>query len=310
MNSSPPLLDVVALYRYYGNRCAVQGISFQVQRGEVVGFLGRNGAGKTSTLQMLAGCLAPSRGQIRIGGYDITEEPLSAKTLLGYLPEQSPLYPELTVDEYLLYTARLRNVPRREQFHALQQAKERCGLVEVGQQLIGTLSKGYQQRLGVAQALIHSPPLVLLDEPTVGLDPLQVREMRKLIQALGTDHGVLLSSHILSEVQAVCDRVQIIHQGQLVANDTVVELGQRLTTTRLLVRIAHPPATGLVETLQTISGVQQVELLEAGYLRLFCRNNPAQAVAELVVTAGWGLLELTPDSSGLEEMFVNLTTGI
>ena len=215
------LVKVTDLYRYYGGIPVVFGISFEVRRGEVLGFLGPNGAGKTSTLQMVCGALAPHAGIIRVAGEDLLEAPRLAKQQIGYLPEIPPIYPELTVDEYLLYCARLRRVARDACSGAIDNAKTRCGLEAVGRRLAGHLSKGYQQRLGIAQAIVHEPPVLVLDEPTVGLDPIQIREIRALIIELKAERAVLLSTHILSEAQAVCDRVQIMHRGELVLSERV-----------------------------------------------------------------------------------------
>lgn len=212
------------LSRSYGARAAVRDISFELRQGEVLGLLGPNGAGKTTTLQMLAGCLAPSTGSIEICGIDLLERPRQAKALLGYLPETPPLYRELTVDEYLRLAARLRRVAKAEIADAVERAKRRCGLADVGKRLIGNLSKGYRQRVGIAQAIVHNPRVVILDEPTVGLDPIQIREIRSLIRELGGEHSVILSTHILPEVESVCDRIQIMNQGQLVFNGSVAEL--------------------------------------------------------------------------------------
>ncbi|CAK0745799.1 ABC-2 type transport system ATP-binding protein [Gammaproteobacteria bacterium] len=300
------LVDVEHLYRYYGPLCAVTDVSFQVARGEVLGFLGINGAGKSTTMQVIAGCLAPSAGRVLIDGHDLLDEPRAAKTALGYLPERPPLYRELTVNEYLDYCARLRGVPKRRITAALAQTKERCGLTGVSGRLIGNLSKGYQQRVGIAQAILHSPAVVILDEPTVGLDPLQMREIRALVRKLATEHAIILSTHILPDVQATCDRVQIIHQGRLVASDTMEGLTQHLETSALIVGLRRPPP---LEVLGTMPGVLQTETLEDGRLRLRHRlgNSPAEALAEYAVTNSWGLYELTPERSTLEEVFVAIT---
>lgn len=207
------LISVEGLSRYYDDYCAVHEISFDVSRGEVLGFLGPNGAGKSSTMKMICGVLAISDGAVTIAGNDVTNNPGEAKQHIGFLPETPPLYHDLSVDEYLLYCARLRRVANSENRNALDNCKERCGLRNSGKRLIGNLSKGYQQRVGIAQAIIHSPAVVILDEPTSGLDPNQIIEIRQLINELGHDHSVLLSTHILSEVQSTCNRVLIINKG-------------------------------------------------------------------------------------------------
>jgi ABC-2 type transport system ATP-binding protein len=219
------LVEAKQLYRYYGKQCAVNNVSFSLKKGQVLGFLGANGAGKTTTMSMLCGNLAPSSGEIIINGVDLLDFPVMAKQSIGYLPDQPPLYKELTVSEFLRYCAQLHRLPNADITAAVNLAQDRCGLNEVAQRLIGLLSKGYQQRVGIAQAILHNPPLIVLDEPTVGLDPIQIKEIRSLIKELGVDHGVILSTHILSEVQETCTDVQIIHQGQLVLSQTMTELG-------------------------------------------------------------------------------------
>ncbi|MCX7185399.1 MAG: ABC transporter ATP-binding protein [Nitrosospira sp.] len=214
------------LCRNFGNYTAVCEINLELRRGEVLGFLGPNGAGKTTTMRMLTGNLAPSAGSVEICGIDLLDRPRDAKARIGYLPETPPLYRELTVDEYLRLAARLHRVSNADLRIALAEAKQRCGLNDVGRQLIGSLSKGYQQRVGIAQAIIHNPDVVILDEPTVGLDPNQMREIRTLIRELGAERSVILSTHILPEVESVCDRVQIMHQGRMVFNDSIAGLKQ------------------------------------------------------------------------------------
>ncbi len=303
------LLEVRHLSRRYGEQLAVQGVSFNLNRGEVVGFLGPNGAGKSTTMQMISGNLAPSTGAILINGIDLLEEPKAAKALIGFLPEQPPLYRELTVDEFLGYCARLHRIEWREEATAVKQAKARCGLSDMGGRLINNLSKGYQQRVGIAQAIIHSPEIVILDEPTVGLDPLQIRSIRELIRELGNDHSVILSTHILPEVQATCQRVQIINRGQLVLSDTIEGVMNRMTHASLLIGLRQPSAT-VTQELAALAGIVGVEPLEGGQqFRLACQpeSQPAEAVATLAVERGWGLYELTPERRTLEDIFVDIT---
>jgi ABC-2 type transport system ATP-binding protein len=299
------LISVEQLYRYYGHYLAVEAISFELNQGEVLGLLGPNGAGKSSTMQMISGNLAPSAGRIRINGIDLLDDPKRAKAEIGYLPEQPPVYRDLTVDEYLGYCARLHRVSKARRGSAVRQAKQRCGLGGVGRRLIGNLSKGFQQRVGIAQAILHNPAVVILDEPTVGLDPNQIRDIRSLIRELGESHGIILSTHILPEVQATCTRVQIIHQGRLVFAQTIQELEQRLTSHVLLLETRQPlDATGLA----TVPGIDDVELLGASRARLhFTDSNPADAVAAYVTSAGLGLVELALDRQTLEQVFVELT---
>jgi ABC-2 type transport system ATP-binding protein len=217
------LLLAQGLSKHYANRQIIFDLSVSLYQGEILGLLGVNGAGKSTTLQMLSGVIAADAGSIVINDYDLLAQPKQAKHHLGYLPEQPPLYKELTVIEYLRYCAQLHDIPKVQQNAALQYVLERCGLTEMGKRLIANLSKGFQQRVGIAQAIIHNPAVIILDEPTVGLDPLQIKQIRALIQELSQEHGIILSTHILPEVQAVCDRVQIINKGRTVFNGVVKE---------------------------------------------------------------------------------------
>ncbi|MGH8322167.1 MAG: ABC transporter ATP-binding protein [Gammaproteobacteria bacterium] len=306
MSNNDLLVKVESLYRYYDDHCAVQDVNFELHKGEILGFLGPNGAGKSTTMQILSGNLAPSAGRILINGTDILDEPKRAKASIGYLPEQPPLYPDLTVDEYLDYCARLNRVPRDKLHPARELAKQRCGLMGMGQKLIGNLSKGYRQRVGIAQAIIHSPAVVILDEPTVGLDPIQIREIRALIVELGKEHGVILSTHILPEVQTVCSRVQIIHQGRLVFNDTLAGLTERMQSTSLILACRHVPEPAVIGSLP---GIKSVEILDKNRVRVSFNANssPAETLATEVLKRGWGLLELTPEHKSLEQIFMDLT---
>ncbi|MGA9851548.1 MAG: ATP-binding cassette domain-containing protein [Gammaproteobacteria bacterium] len=306
MSNNDLLVKVENLYRYYDDHCAVRDVSFELRKGEILGFLGPNGAGKSTTMQMLSGNLAPSAGRIYINGVDILDQPKRAKSALGYLPEQPPVYPDFTVDEYLDYCARLNRVPRIKLPAARELAKERCGLKDMGHKLIGNLSRGYRQRVGIAQAIVHTPAVVILDEPTVGLDPIQIREIRALITELGKEHGVILSTHILPEVQTVCSRVQIIHQGRLVFNDSLAGLTQRMQSTSLILACRQAPDP---QVIQSLPGVNRVETLDGHRLRVGfdVNRNPAENLAAEVLKRGWGLLELTPEHKSLEQIFVDLT---
>ena len=301
-----PTVEASALTRLYGGREAVSDVSFTLNKGEVLGFLGPNGAGKSTTMKMLTGNLAPSSGSVRICGIDIIENPKEAKALIGYLPEQPPLYRELTVDEYLAVAARLHRVSRAHIKKAVQVAKERCGLTEMGKRLIENLSKGYQQRVGIAQAIIHNPMVVILDEPTVGLDPIQIRDIRALIKELGGEHSVILSTHILPEVEMVCDHVQIIHKGKLVFNGSIDVLRHQRHGNKLVLGLRKPPALG---ELLKIPGVTSADTLPNGLLRLQYAEGemPAEAIAQIAVSNGWGLYQINPDQTTLEEVFVQLT---
>jgi ABC-2 type transport system ATP-binding protein len=300
------LLEVDQLSRSYGNIRAVDDVSFTVERGDILGFLGPNGAGKSTTMKMLTGNLAPDGGQIRVNGFDLLDQPRQAKTHIGYLPEQPPVYRELTVDEYLAYCARLNRIERARISAAVATAKERCGLTDVGRRLIGNLSKGFQQRVGIAQAIIHMPALVVLDEPTVGLDPLQIREIRELIRMLGEEHSVILSTHILPEVQTICDRVQIIDRGRLVYSDTIAGLEQRMQSSSLMLALQQPPED---HVLQATDGVLAIDRVDDHHVRVHFEPaaNPAQRLVEASVTGGWGLYELVPERMSLEQVFVDIT---
>ncbi len=298
------LIEARALSRRFGPTVAVAGLDLTLKKGEILGLLGPNGAGKTTSMKMLAGCLAPSAGTVSINGVDLRENPSRAKQHLGYLPEQPPVYPELTVDEYLTYCAGLHGITGSQRAGAVASAKKDCGLADVGRRLIGNLSKGYQQRVGLAQAIIHRPPVIVLDEPTVGLDPIQIREIRALITELGKSHSVILSSHILPEIQAVCGRVMIIHRGHVVYNEPVrTSHGAALT-----VEFRRPPKA---DDLRSFTGVKQVAELGGGRFRLHCADNadPREALAELASRNNWGLLELRTEAKTLEEIFVELTAG-
>jgi ABC-2 type transport system ATP-binding protein len=284
----------------------VRDVSLELARGEVLGLLGPNGAGKTTTMQMVTGNLAPSAGEIRICGIDLLERPTEAKARIGYLPETPPLYRDMAVDEYLELAARLHRIPRGAARQAVSRAKQRCGLAEIGGRLIGTLSKGYQQRVGIAQAIVHEPDVVVLDEPTVGLDPNQIREIRALVRDLADGHSVILSTHILPEVETVCDRVQILNQGVVVYSDSIAALRRFRGGHALTVALERPPSAGVLEA---VPGVQGVEQLSDTRFRLFhdSETNPAETLVRRSVQDDWGLTELTPVETTLEEVFVNLT---
>ena len=299
------LIDVNNVTRYYGNHCAVNDINFKLRRGEVVGFLGPNGAGKTTSMQMLSGVLAASEGQITIAGTDILDHPKQAKRHIGFLPESPPVYKDLTVDEYLRYAAKLRNIPSSEVKNAVEKSKQRCGLNEVGHRLIGNLSKGYQQRVGIAQAIVHLPAIVILDEPTSGLDPNQIVEIRNLIRELGKQHSVILSTHILPEVQTVCDRVIIIHQGSLVLDETLEELNNRKVT-EYRIGLSNAPELSTMEQLDSISKIVQQN--ETSFnITTQDSDTSIDRFIEQAMKQHWGLRELVPINNSLEQTFIQLT---
>lgn len=302
------LVTVEHISRHFGGHCALSDVSFNVQRGEVLGFLGPNGAGKTTTMQIICGVLAASDGRVAIAGHDIVEEPKQAKRHIGFLPERPPLYLNQTVDEYLNYCAQLRHMPKNRINGAVAESKARCGLETAGKRLIANLSKGYQQRVGIAQAIIHQPALVILDEPTSGLDPNQIVEIRTLISELGEDHSVILSTHILPEVQASCDRVLIINEGALVLDEAIHALANDNQQQILSVALHNPP---LPEELEAIAGVIRVDCLDKHHFRI-CHgldHNTVMLLSERAAAAGWGIYELVPERDSLEQIFIQLTSG-
>ena len=299
-------VEAIELTRLYGGRAAVSNVSFNLAKGQVLGFLGPNGAGKSTTMKMLTGNLAPSLGSVRICGIDMMENPKEAKKLIGYLPEMRPLYKEFTVDEYLTIAARLHNVERKQIKKSVEIAKARCGLGHMSKRLIENLSNGYQQRVGIAQAIIHNPMVVILDEPTVGLDPVQIRDIRALIKEIGQEHSVIVSTHILPEVEMVCDHVQIIDQGKLVFNGDIDVLKRQRMGNKLLVGFSQMPA---LEDVQKIKGVAEVVLAENNMLRIRVEEGaaPQEAIVKAAVKQGWGLYQIAPDQTSLEDVFIQLT---
>jgi ABC-2 type transport system ATP-binding protein len=296
-------LEANSLTRRYGKQLAVNDVSFHINQGEVLGFLGPNGAGKSTTMKMLSGNLAPDLGEIIINGFDLIESPQQAKTHIGYLPEQPPLYKELTVQEFLTFCAKLNRLPNVKP--AVDEAMQRCGLTDVARRLIANLSKGYQQRVGIAQAIIHSPAVVILDEPTSGLDPIQIREIRQLIRDIADEHSVILSTHILPEVQSLCDRVQIINNGQLLFSDTIDGLSSHIQTSSLLIELLSPPSKS---ELLAINGVSDVECLSTNMFKLLHSPDldPTEPLLALAVANNWQLKQLTPQQHSLEEVFVKV----
>lgn len=302
------LINVDHLSRYYAEHRAIEDISFTVNRGEVLGFLGPNGAGKSTTMQIIAGVLTPSTGTVSIAGYDIIDQSGSAKQRLGFLPETPPLYPDATVDEYLRYCAHLHRLPNSKIADVIANCKQRCGLEATGKRLIGNLSKGYQQRVGIAQAIVHSPEVLILDEPTAGLDPSQIVEIRQLISELKDDHSIILSTHILSEVQSNCDRVLIINQGRLVLDEHLDTLYKDEDYRSLTVALEKPP---LLEELEAVAGVATVTFVDKNRFRISFDSeiNTPVILAENAAANGWGLFELVPEADTLEEIYLQVTHG-
>ncbi len=300
-----PLLTSRELSRRFGDNTAVNNVSFSIQKGEVLGFLGPNGAGKSTTMKMLSGNLAPSQGEIFINGYDLLSQPKQAKAHIGYLPEQPPLYKELTVKEFLSFCAQINQIPSSKAKLAVDTVIERCGLDNVTKRLIANLSKGFQQRVGIAQAIIHAPAVVILDEPTSGLDPIQIREIRQLIRDVANEHSVILSTHILPEVQMLCDRVQIINQGQLILSDTITGLSQHMQSSSLLIELTSPPT---IDILNDINGVIKVEALRENKFRLHYQpdTDPTDILVSSAVQNQWQLKLLTPEQHSLEDVFMKI----
>ena len=301
------LISVNAISRYYGDRCAVNNVSFTVERGEVLGFLGPNGAGKSTTMQIISGVMTASSGSVSIAGFDIIDQPRAAKAQIGFLPEQPPLYVDLTVDEYLRYAAQLRGLGRDAVALAVDQSKRRCGLENTGKRLIGNLSKGFQQRVGIAQAIIHAPAVIILDEPTAGLDPIQIREIRQLIKELGAEHSVILSTHILPEVQTVCNRVLIIHEGRLVLDKKLDNMQPSGQQQKMQISFKRPPSAG---ALTAIAGIGVVEQLNQHRFRISFNpdTDALDALMQRASSSCWGLCAMVPDTDSLEETFVRLTS--
>jgi len=301
------LVEVKSISRRFGDLDAIKNVSFSVNKGQVLGFLGPNGAGKTTTMQIITGNLAPSSGEVMIAGHDLLDDPRAAKAVIGYLPEQPPVYTDLTVDEFLDYCAALNAITKGDRLQARETAKQKCGLTHVGHRLIGNLSKGYQQRVGIAQAVIHMPPVVILDEPTVGLDPIQIREIRQLIRDLGKDHAVILSTHILPEVQSACDYVQIINDGELVLHDSIEGLNKHMRAASVTVAFQKDQD---LSRLETIKGVKSIHQEGEGRIRVFHEPeiDPTQAIIEMATANRWGLYEIRPGRVSLEEIFLELTT--
>jgi len=307
-------IDVQNLTKRYDATTALAGISFEVRPGEIMGFLGPNGAGKTTTLRILTGMIAPSDGRVRIDGLDVTERPLDVRRRIGYLPEHVALYPELRVEEYLAYRASIKGVAAPQRRQRVRTALEQCDLGDVSRKLIGRLSRGYRQRVALADCLLGEPKILILDEPTVGLDPHQIRHARDLITRLGETTTILLSTHILPEVEMICHRVAIIDKGRIVAVDTPSQLRQRLQGTQIVrVELRGDPAA-IMPALQQLPGAGSVTLIQQanGYCAVDVESRQGgdlrEAVSQLAAERRWPLRELTKAQASLEDVFIHLTT--
>jgi len=308
------MIQVEGLTKRYGPFVAVKEITFSVEKGTIVGFLGPNGAGKTTTMRILTCFMPPTSGRASVGGHDVIAHPMEVKKKIGYLPESPPLYPEMEVHEYLRFVAQLKQVPKNEWARRVADAAERCAITDVRQKLISKLSKGYRQRVGLAAALLHNPEVLILDEPTAGLDPKQIHETRDLIRGLAGDHTIILSTHILPEVEQTCDQVIIIKKGEIVAKDSVANLTSRLRGQEAIsVEVGKAGPAEARERLERVEGVTQVTPRDSrnGAVTFEVASAPGcnvrASVARAVVESGWDLLELKSLAVSLEDVFLELT---
>jgi len=304
------MITVQHITKRYGHHVAIKDVSFDVKQGEILGFLGPNGAGKTTTMRIITCFMPPSEGKVEVAGYDCFEHPQEVKQRIGYLPESPPLYQELTVTEYLTFVGQLKRLSASRMSSRMAHVIEQLGLGSVRKRVISHLSKGFRQRVGLAQALIHDPPVLILDEPTVGLDPKQIIEIRELIKSLAGSHTLILSTHILSEATAICDRVVIIDRGQIVAEDTPAQLSSRMRQSEKLSLTIKHSSDDWHERLSTIPGVLQIvqgSTPETCIIECELGRDLREDISQFVVEQGFGLLELKPLSLSLEEVFLKLT---
>ncbi|MDP2997773.1 MAG: ATP-binding cassette domain-containing protein [Bryobacterales bacterium] len=313
------MIKVEGLTKRYGRNVAVNNISFGVQKGQIVGFLGPNGAGKTTTMRVLTCFLPPTAGTAEVAGYDVLAAPMEVKRRIGYLPETPPLYPEMEVVEYLVFVGRLKGIGKGDLARRVDEVIERTAIGDVRTKLLGRLSKGYRQRVGLAQAIIHNPDVLILDEPTAGLDPKQIIETRQLIRKLAGDHTIILSTHILPEVEQTCEQVVIISKGKLVATDSVQNLTNRLRGSEAVAVSVDtpggaPPADQIRQKLEQVPGVSRVVFKEARDTRQSFEVESLQGrtvradLARAVVESGWNLVELHAVAFSLEDIFLQLTS--
>ena len=310
------MISAQGLTKFYGDKCAVEDLSFEIGEGEIVGFLGLNGAGKTTTLRILACLLLPSTGTVHIDGVEVTEDPHAIRKKVGFLPEEPPLYREMTVDAYLRFAGELRGLSRAEAGRRLVDVAEETNISDVRGEVIANLSHGYRQRVGIAQAMIHQPRVLILDEPISGLDPAQIKEMRKLIRRLKGKHTVLLSSHILSEISQTCDRLLVIHNGNLAAQGTEAEVTARVTSVQQLKLDVRGDGAKVVALVEGIAGVSQCEVLdgvgdgEVVNLHVQTDGDLREQLSAAVIKGGFGLLSLMPAEPELESTFLRLTSAV
>jgi ABC-2 type transport system ATP-binding protein len=308
------MIEVQHLSKIYGSTKAISDVDFSVAQGEIIGFLGPNGAGKTTTMRILTGYLSATSGTAKVAGFDVGEQSMEVRRRIGYLPENPPLYPEMTVREFLHFVASIKGVPAGDRAMRVNSAISRCQLEEKPKVIIRKLSKGYKQRVGIAQALVHDPPVIILDEPTVGLDPRQIIEVRHLIKSLAGEHTIILSTHILPEVQTICDRVTIINRGKIVATNTPDNLMKDLVGGLSYELEIEGERTAIENTLNNLDGVETLEFLESGEtshlvrLRLRKSREIGKEIAIAIVNAGLGLQEMKRNRPSLEDVFLQLTT--
>lgn len=305
------MIEVNGLSKSYGPHHAVRDLNFKIDKGEVVGFLGPNGAGKTTSMKIITGYMAPTSGQVKVAGYDVFEDPVEVKKRIGYLPETPPVYGDMSVKDYLRFVARLKGVGSSDLDSKLEDALKKTHLQEVQGRLIQNLSKGFRQRVGIAQAIVSNPEVLILDEPTVGLDPKQVAEIRELINQLKGQHTIVLSTHILSEVQATCEKVIIINQGKIVAQDSLTGLSRRMSgSQRLTVKVRRnfeQLSTELAEQ-DGVVHVEKAKMKQQLYVDLTGEEDQIEAVASYIVKNDYGLIELQSQDLSLEDIFLKLTS--
>ncbi len=303
------MIEAVGLSKFYGPHPAIMDVSFEVEEGEVVAFLGPNGAGKSTTMRILTGYMPATSGQAKVAGFDVSEQSLEARRHVGYMPEHIALYPDMRVTEYLVYCGKLEGMGRKELQERLAYVLDKCALEDRADSMIGFLSLGYRQRVGLAQALLHDPPVLILDEPTIGLDPIQIVEVRSLIQELAGRHTILLSTHILPEAQASCERVLIMNHGRIIAEGPPSRLTAQIRQAEAYRLVLRNPGEGVISRLKQIPNVLGVQPQERGVYVVDTRlgTDPRQDLAQTAVEQGWGLLELSPLEMTLEDVFHALT---
>ena len=308
------MISVENLTKRYATKTAIEGMSFQVEKGEILGFLGPNGAGKTTTMRIITGYMPGTDGTVKIDGYDVADQPLEVRKRIGYLPENPPLYPEMTVVGYLRFVAKLKGVAGANLQSEVERVMSKVNITDVQNRIIAKLSKGYKQRVGIAQALLNAPPVLILDEPTIGLDPKQIHEVRELVKSLAGNHTVVLSTHILPEVEQTCHRVIIIDRGKIVAVDSPQNLRAQIQGAARVIAEVEGPAGEVAAAVKGVAGVMDVRVANENgartrfYIDGETGRDVRSEIARTIVNKGWGLLELQSESMSLEDIFIKLTT--